>query len=58
MSAPCFEIERFGSQAVVIKDGAEVWGPGPITQAENKLDTLERQARRKRRKCMTAAINS
>lgn len=55
MSAPCFEIERFGSQAVVVKDGVEVWGPGPIAQAENKLDTLERQARRKRRKCMTCS---
>ena len=27
----------------------------PIAQAENKLDTLERQARRKRRKCITCS---
>jgi len=49
------EVERFGALAVVTKDGVEVWGPGPIAQAENKADTLERQARRKRRKCMTCS---
>ncbi|UTS79538.1 hypothetical protein OL67_000585 [Phaeobacter piscinae] len=49
------EVERFGSLAVVTRDGVEVWGPGPIAQAENKRDTLERQARRKRRKCMTCS---
>ncbi len=53
MSAPVLEIERFGSLAVVIQDGVEVWGPGPLAQAENKRDALEQKARWKQRKCIT-----
>lgn len=49
------KVKRFGAQAVVTKDGVEVWGPGPLDEAENKKDTLERQARLKRRKCITCS---
>lgn len=48
-----FKVERFGAMAVVTQDGVEVWGPGQIAQAENKRETLARQARRTRRACLT-----
>lgn len=48
-----FTIKRYGAQAVILKDGEEVWGPGRLSLAQERKDVLERQARRKRRKCMT-----
>lgn len=48
-----FEVQHFGCRAVVMKDGAKVWGPGPIAQAEESRDRLERKAKRRVRPCIS-----
>lgn len=50
---PIFEVSRFGCSAEVVKDGKAVWGPGSITQAEQRRDCLEHEARFKSRGCIT-----
>ncbi len=54
MSAQRLTVERDGYCWSVFKNGLRVFGPtGNQAQAEEKRDKLEREARRKRRPCIT-----
>ncbi len=53
MSAQRLTVERDGYGWSVYKGGLRVFGPSNQAQAEEKCDALERDARRKRRSCIT-----
>jgi len=54
MSAPQVTVAREGSGWIVRKDGEKVYGAvSELWRAEETRDRIEREARRKRRPCIT-----
>lgn len=54
-AAPHLSIIHSGNSFFVLRDGVEIYGPASHNQAQEKLEKLKRDARKKIRPCLTCS---